>query len=126
MRKFLFSSHTTKCSLIFVLGMFTSCMLFDQSTVVASKLTHIDRLKGADAGGGLPGILEVFGVGKRGKSCTDTRFRLDWLSPFVRVCFPSSLTDEIMGYCRPCRRSKSKDDAQTDEAKGTIAMAEII
>lgn len=103
-------------------------MLFDQSTVVASKLTHIDRFKGADAGGGLPGVLEVFGVGKRGKSGSDTRFRLDWLSPFVRVCFPSSLTDEILGYCRPCRRfsQSKKDDTQTDEAKGTIAMAEII
>jgi hypothetical protein len=32
-----------------------------------------------------------------------TRFRLDWLSPFVSACFPESAVDEVMGFCRPCR-----------------------
>ena len=81
-------------------GMFTSCMMFDQTDVIFSKMTHIDRLKGADVGGSLAGVTEVFGVGKRG---ADTRFRPDWLSPLHKVCFPASVQDEVMGFCRPCR-----------------------
>jgi hypothetical protein len=49
----------------------------------------------------LPGITEVFGVGSRG---LDTRFRLDWLNPLGSICFPASVRDEIMGFCRPCTR----------------------
>jgi palmitoyltransferase ZDHHC3/7/25 len=107
-----YSKHSVKCldnpsQLLSILGllieallfgMFTSCMMFDQSDVIFSKMTHIDRLKGVDISGSLAGITEVFGVGKRG---VDTRFRPDWLSPFARVCFPPSVKDEVMGYCRP-------------------------
>lgn len=90
-------------SLLF--GMFTSCMMVDQSGVVFSKLTHIDRLKGVDIGGSLAGITEVFGVGRRGVNSSS--FRLDWLSPFARVCFPPSVRDEVMGFCRPIPKAPS-------------------
>ena len=44
-------------------------------------------------------VNEVFG-GECG-------FQRHWLSPFADVTFPSSMRDEIMGYCRPCIRSSS-------------------
>jgi hypothetical protein len=81
-------------------GMFTSCMMFDQMEVIHSKLTHIDRLKGAHVGGSLQGIVEVFGITSSVATSQAHRFRLDWLSPFARVCFPPSVQDEIMGFCR--------------------------
>lgn len=83
-------------SLLF--GMFTSCMMFDQMDVIVSKVTHIDKLKGAEVGGSLSGLAEVFGV-VQGQS-TD-RFRLDWLSPFRKVCIPTTqLYEEMMGFCQ--------------------------
>jgi palmitoyltransferase ZDHHC3/7/25 len=119
-------------------GMFTACMMFDQADVVRSKVTHIDRFKGSDVGGALAGVIEVFGVGRRG---VDTRFRPDWLSPFVRVCFPSqSMTDEVMGFCRPCRTQAKAAVAAAKAAigsmgpsttsgarpKGTVSLVEIL
>lgn len=115
-------------------GMFTACMVFDQATVVSSKMTHIDRLKGSNIGGSLAGIIEVFGVGPRGVDYT--RFRPDWLSPFARVCFPSSLQDEVMGFCRPCT-SATKEMVGAIKAsvqrttnppppQGALRMSEIV
>lgn len=77
-------------------------MMFDQASVVTSKMTHIDRLKGGEdeAAGALAGVIEVFGLSARRGN--DSRFRADWLSPFAKVFFPNSLRDEIMGFCRPC------------------------
>ena len=87
-------------------------MIIDQWDVVASNLTHIDRLKGEYTNGSmfldpaaangrprLTGVHEVFGTPA---SSRREGFRLDWLAPFVRVTFPSSLKDEIMGFCTPC------------------------
>jgi hypothetical protein len=100
-------------------GMFTSCMMFDQTEVVKTRMTHIDRLKGAVIGGNLEGFAEVFGVGKRGT--TDSRFRPDWLSPVHRVCFPESLKDELMGFCRPilCGQADDVEMATTGTRKIT-------
>ena len=95
-------------SLLF--GMFTSCMIFDQSDVIFSKLTHIDRLKGVDIGGALAGITEVFGVGRRGVG--STRFQPNWLSPFSKVCFPPSVRDEVMGFCRPAAKPPTTEMTQ--------------
>jgi palmitoyltransferase ZDHHC3/7/25 len=102
-------------------GLFTACMIIDQSSVVTSKVTSIDRLKGDGediSGSSLSGVVEVFGANKLGGAAT--KFRSDWLSPFVNVCFPSSLHDEIMGFCRPCMRATAlahgKED--TDERSG--------
>lgn len=90
-------------------GLFTSCMMIDQAGVVTTKLTHIDRLKGGDEGGSsLAGVVEVFGSASRrfekmsSSGLGGSSFRADWLSPFHRICFPTSLQDEIMGFCRPC------------------------
>jgi hypothetical protein len=94
-------------SLLF--GMFTSCMMFDQMDVIFSKVTHIDRLKGAAISGSLAGVTEVFGVAKRFGS--DTRFRPDWLSPFAKACFPASVRDEVFGFCQPVSASASTSTA---------------
>lgn len=118
-------------------GMFTSCMMFDQADVVRSKVTHIDRFKGSSIGGALAGVIEVFGVGEQGD---DTRFRPDWLSPFVRVCFPSSVREEVMGFCRPCRNqanhvvsaakaafeSMGTSPSSASRPNGTVSMVEIL
>lgn len=97
-------------------GMFTCCMVIDQWDVVLTNVTHIDRLKGEmrgtpiDDDGSRAGVHEVFGAGV-GKGKKTESFRPDWLSPFVRVCFPSHLEDQIMGFCRPCiRMTKVKED----------------
>ena len=90
-------------------GLFTACMMLDQASVVTSKMTHIDRLKGGEDGSGnsLAGVIEVFGASKLG--LTVTRFRPDWLSPFAKACFPGSLQDQIMGFCRPCMGGKKSN-----------------
>jgi palmitoyltransferase ZDHHC3/7/25 len=97
-------------------GMFTACMMMDQADVVRSKVTHIDRFTGADVGSNaLSGVLEVFGVGPGHRSMREARFRPDWLSPFVQVCFPSaSLRDEVVGYCRPCVPNHSKKEGPSE------------
>eukprot|EP00566_Odontella_aurita_P037820 CAMPEP_0113567234 /NCGR_PEP_ID=MMETSP0015_2-20120614/23158_1 /TAXON_ID=2838 /ORGANISM="Odontella" /LENGTH=322 /DNA_ID=CAMNT_0000469597 /DNA_START=583 /DNA_END=1554 /DNA_ORIENTATION=- /assembly_acc=CAM_ASM_000160 len=96
-------------------GLFTCCMMIDQWDVVMTNVTHIDRLKGETGFSFLDDqrrkdVNEVFGTGRGSTS----HFRPDWMSPFVRVCFPSSLQDEIMGFCRPCglgtASSTKKDD----------------
>ena len=126
-------------------GMFTACMMIDQMSVVSSKLTHIDRLKSmnfeddpllsspskdsklGNGGSGeidsLAGVVEVFGWSQHsGLVNGGTRFRADWLSPFAKACFPASIHDEIMGFCRPCglgggrnNKSDSHGDSSTTE-----------
>jgi len=101
-------------------GMFTSCMMFDQQDVIFSKLTHIDRMKGITASGSIAGINEVFGIGRFEG---DTRFQLHWLSPFKKVCFPASVRDEIMGFCRPCVNRMSTTVNSPRSAGGTELTA---
>ena len=123
-------------------GLFTCCMMVDQWDVVLTNVTHIDRLKGEtgfgfmDDASRILGINEVFGSGRAaagaasttstaaggshhhhlGGGVSQSHFRPDWLSLFVRVCFPESVHDEIMGFCRPCggmtraERAKKEDD----------------
>jgi hypothetical protein len=93
-------------------GMFTQCMMCDQFSVVNTRMTHIDRLKGIELGGTLSGVAEVFGIGginskARGSTSSTaslaaqaSRFRLDWLSPWSKVCW-GGFEPEIMGFCRP-------------------------
>ena len=114
-------------------GMFTSCMMVDQSEVISSKMTHIDRLKGAGEVGvpSLAGVAEVFGVG-RGHGTNTSRFRFDWLSPFAKVCFPPSVRDDIMGFCRPCAKACSSDNGTeltplNNPTRGVVrSVAEIV
>lgn len=102
-------------------GMFTCCMVIDQWDVVLTKVTHIDRLKGEMQFGEIDstgGINEVFGVGF-GKGKKGSHFRPDWLSPFTNVCFPESMKDDIMGFCRPCfNSSKVKEEDYDDTIVG--------
>jgi len=108
-------------------GMFTACMMCDQSGVVMSKMTHIDRLKSGNGMDGddetsssLAGVLEVFGLGNSLSTTLgtmDSRFRLHWLSPFTKACFPTSIQDEVMGFCRPCiprRNNNNNDGGESD------------
>jgi hypothetical protein len=77
-------------------GLFTSCMMCDQAGVVTSNMTHIDRLKGDEAGTSVPGLIEVFGLNNKREISGGTKFRQDWLSPFAKVCFPGSIQYVIM------------------------------
>ena len=97
-------------------GMFTSCMIVDQTDVISSKMTHIDRLKGGgDLGApSMAGVAEVFGAGKNDGKNGGTRFRPDWLSPFAKVCFPASIRDDVMGFCRPCLNAVSAEGTTTE------------
>jgi len=102
-------------------GLFTLCMMFDQSGVVMTKITSIDRLKGGSTGGdgnkssakvALAGVIEVFGLSPKKEMDLGGRFRADWLSPFHRICFPTTVRDEVMGFCKPCttRMSSGSSD----------------
>ena len=128
-------------------GMFTACMMIDQMSVVSSKLTHIDRLKSinfesdpllsstsstkknsGNSGGeidSLAGVVEVFGWSQHsGLVNGGTRFRPDWLSPFAKACFPASIHDEIMGFCRPCGLGGGRNkDAHGDTASELATMS---
>ncbi|KAL7572777.1 hypothetical protein ACA910_014636 [Epithemia clementina (nom. ined.)] len=112
-------------SLLF--GIFTSCMMFDQMEVVQNKMTHIDRLKGLEVGGSLSGVAEVFGLSqnetnKKGlRRNNASRFRPDWLSPFVHgACFPASIRDEVMGFCTAAANSCCNNNINNN-TKGTAA-----
>ncbi len=113
-------------------GMFTCCMMIDQWDVVLTKVTHIDRLKGEISlddidGCGAGGINEVFGVGFGGKGKKETNFRPDWLSPFTNVCFPESMKDDIMGFCRPCFSSaKAKEEDSESGRRLVNSVADIV
>jgi hypothetical protein len=120
-------------------------MMCDQSGVVSSRITHIDRLKGLELRDSISGVAEVFGIGRprdrtassslwrrrksrsssgfdgtsSSSSSSPSKFRLDWLSPFSAVCW-GSLEEEIMGYCRPVSTpaATAPSNATTAERKG--------
>jgi hypothetical protein len=112
-------------------GLFTCCMMIDQAGVVTTKMTHIDRLKGGDdtLGSSLAGVVEVFGLDPKKLDLAD-KFRADWFSPFHRICFPSSLHDEMMGFCRPCGLgggvSSSNRNTPTNEDTEMTAMIKSV
>jgi hypothetical protein len=114
--------------------MFTFCMIFDQMDVISSKVTHIDRLKGLDLSSTLAGVTEVFGVGVRGGGSggiKESRFRPDWLSPFTKICFPPSVQDEVMGFCRPClgitkKLSQAGPEAEMPTRTASRSLEEIV
>jgi palmitoyltransferase len=76
-------------SLLF--GLFTLCMMGDQTTVLSNNQTQIDKLKG-DKHEGVEGFNEVFGCD------SDVKFRYDWVLP-VPTTFPDqAIKDQVMGY----------------------------
>jgi len=111
-------------------GLFTSCMMVDQAGVVSTKMTHIDRLKGGGESNGvsttLAGVVEVFGLNAK-KAELGGRFRADWLSPFHRICFPTTLHDEIMGFCKPCGNNNGSGDQGDTELSPMIRnIADVV
>jgi ribosomal protein L40E len=127
-------------------GMFTSCMMCDQASVVNTRMTHIDRLKqgsffewkssGATAPT-LSGLAEVFGIGgssssssKKGGTTSSSgsnadpfsSFRLDWLSPWGKVCW-DGFEQEIMGFCRPASSSSSSSTIEMRETTTTTTTS---
>mmetsp|Transcript_12890 Transcript_12890/g.15611 ORF Transcript_12890/g.15611 Transcript_12890/m.15611 type:complete len:473 (+) Transcript_12890:244-1662(+) len=72
-------------------GLFTSCMLCDQWSVVTTHVAKIDRLKGdAEDLEAYSGVNEIFGASTH-------RCRIEWLLPTLPR-FPHSIQDEILGY----------------------------
>ena len=72
-------------------GLFTVCMMGDQSSVLTTNQTKIDALKGVHTSSGVDDFNEVFGCSN------DVSFNLDWLIP-VRAVFPDHVRDRVMGY----------------------------
>lgn len=114
------------------------CMMVDQWDVVLTNVTHIDRLKGDIFEGpeDHAGVNEVFGIGiegRKGKRWVECR--TDWLSPFTKVCFPQSLENDIMGFCRPscgsscgfnASRKKEEKLEAVEESERTIGGTDEI
>ena len=77
------------CAVLF--GLFTSCMLCDQYSVLSTNVAKIDRLKNQLTT--VSEINEVFGGRSRG-------FHLHWLLP-IAPHFPDSVKDDVFGFRVP-------------------------
>eukprot|EP00924_Labyrinthula_sp_SR-Ha-C_P004016 maker-scaffold_3-snap-gene-11.1-mRNA-1 protein AED:0.03 eAED:0.03 QI:81/1/1/1/0.33/0.25/4/228/342 len=77
-------------------GLFTLCMLCDQSTVVFSAMTQIDRLKNESKKGNsvLYNMMEVFGGDGNGFSCLQL---FNFFLP-TGVKYKEELREKILGY----------------------------
>lgn len=94
------------CAILF--GLFTLCMMCDQSQGVLTNTTGIDRLKGHGGSSSKSGLLEVFG----GKG-----FSLLWLLP-TNVVWPDP--EVVQGYCRaPAGKDSGWGDDDDDRANMT-------
>jgi hypothetical protein len=65
---------------------------------------HYDQHVGSQMSIMRAGINEVFGTLSSSMTSTAlprSRFHYTWLSPVHMVCFPKSVRDDILGYCRP-------------------------
>ncbi len=72
-------------------GLFTLCMMGDQSTVLSTNQTQIDKLKGIHHDG-IEGFNEVFGCDD------DIKFQYDWLIP-TPILYPDINTkDRVLGF----------------------------
>jgi hypothetical protein len=66
---------------------------------------HYDQHVGTQMSIMRAGISEVFGTLSSSMTSTElprSKFHYTWLSPVHMVCFPESVKDDILGYCRPC------------------------
>jgi len=95
-------------------GLFTSCMMLDQWTVVSTNVTSIDKLKGARAPvGGEAAFNEVCG----GRAFP--AFRWDYLLPSA-VDYPSDLQIDFFGYCQPI--NGDNNDGEEEHELEILAM----
>jgi hypothetical protein len=78
-------------------GIFTICMMGDQSQTIFTNQTQIDRLKNVKFEG-VEGFNEVLGCRD------DQKFQLEWLLPIpVQLpAYPDHRHGQIFGYCREC------------------------
>jgi palmitoyltransferase ZDHHC3/7/25 len=77
-------------SLLF--GLFTLCMMGDQTSVLSEGQTQIDKLKGLKHETGVDDFNEVFGCD------SDVKFQLEWLVP-IPMKFPDvNIKDNVLGY----------------------------
>mmetsp|Transcript_23757 Transcript_23757/g.82609 ORF Transcript_23757/g.82609 Transcript_23757/m.82609 type:complete len:308 (-) Transcript_23757:145-1068(-) len=111
------------CACLF--GLFTLCMLCDQSHSVMTNTTGIDRLKGHDEGSHAHGravmwssLAEVFGG--------EPAFQLSWLLPTV-VTWPDP--DSVAGYCMapaPKGGRWGADDAMDGDSGDDMAPMDYV
>jgi len=112
-------------------GMFTTCMMCDQYEVVLTNVTQIDRLKGdlllqqqQPQSDDRAGINEVFGTSRVLEKATKAGFRMDWLLPWAKACFPDNVRNDIMGFCRPCMYGNVKEEDYETGAMGRKELGE--
>mmetsp|Transcript_6071 Transcript_6071/g.18308 ORF Transcript_6071/g.18308 Transcript_6071/m.18308 type:complete len:327 (-) Transcript_6071:294-1274(-) len=91
------------CAVLF--GLFTSCMLCDQWTVLSTNIAKIDRLKG-EALSVSSEVNEVFGGRSRG-------LHLHWFLP-IAVHFPKSVHDDVMGFKLPATPDQSSEETKNE------------
>ncbi len=72
-------------------GLFTLCMMGDQTTVLSTNQTQIDKLKG-DFHEGVNGYNEVFGCD------SSVKFSCGWLMPYPPVHPDQTTKERILGY----------------------------
>jgi len=98
-------------------GLFTVCMMGDQSSVLVNNQTKIDALKGVKNNTGVEDFNEVFGCS------TDVAFSVEWLIP-VPAKFPEGeVRDKLMGYCAPCCGSGDESAIPLTGSGGDLEMA---
>ena len=98
-------------------GLFTLCMLGDQSTVLTSNQTQIDKLKGYRHEG-VPDYNEVFGCSN------DVAFSLDWFLPIPAKLPDTAARERILGY-RMLNRGSNSEALGEDVLDTTLKEREV-
>jgi hypothetical protein len=98
-------------------GLFTLCMLGDQSTVLTSNQTQIDKLKGYRHEGA-PDYNEVFGCSN------DVAFSLDWLVPTPAKLPDTAAKERILGY-RMLNQGSTSEMLGEDVLDSTLKEREV-
>lgn len=97
-------------------GLFTVCMMGDQSSVLVNNQTKIDVMKGTK-NDGVEGFNEVFGCSN------DVTFKLNWLIPF-KAEFPDNVRDRVMGFCVETSQYELGDEGMPLTSKSPAAATE--
>lgn len=85
-------------------GLFTLCMMGDQSTVLFTNQTQIDKLKGYKHEG-TPEFNEVFG------GSSEVQFSYEWLLPFPLKLPEGNLREKLLGF-RLLKPGEKEDDVR--------------